>query len=102
MIDDHRHLSRDVSKGWGQFLHQPPIAEYLHDPSKLAHGRPKHLEDVEADTAHVAGPTRFRKKMKPQSAHAEPVPVPQCRTLDLRIGYRHATQPLRIARQRIE
>jgi hypothetical protein len=74
----------------------------LHDPAKFTHSSPKYLEDLKADTAHIARTADFREEMKPQSPHAEPVPVPQRRRLDPRIGYRHATQPPRIARQRIE
>src|SRR5262245_5411716 len=66
VIDDHRHLSRDVSKGCGQVLHQPPVTEDLHDPAKLTHGSPKYLEDVQPDTAHVARTADFREEMKPQ------------------------------------
>lgn len=102
VVDDDRHLFRNVSKSCGHLAHQPPVAEHLHDPAEIAHRSAEHLENIEADAANIAGPARVREKMETKAAHAEPVPVAQRCRRDARVGDGDTPQPFRIAIKCVE
>jgi hypothetical protein len=62
MIDDHRHLTRNIMQRGSSRRQHPVIAEELHHPAELGHGVAKHLEHIKPDAADVIRP--LRKQMK--------------------------------------